>query len=101
MSRWDFTLRTAADRAKVLKWITQAPWGFSVTIKEPKRTTEQNDRLWASLTDVSRQCLYHGLRLDPDDWKIVFMAALNKEMRIVPNLDNTGFVNLGQSSGLV
>lgn len=36
------------------------------------------------------------------EWKLVFMDALNDELglkvRLVPNLSNTGFVNLGNST---
>jgi hypothetical protein len=33
-----------------------------------------------------------------DDWKLVFMDALNREMRVVPNIDGTGFVQLGRKT---
>jgi hypothetical protein len=36
--------------------------------------------------------------LRPDDWKLIFLDALKRELRMVPNLDGTGFVNLGRSS---
>ncbi|HQN52055.1 MAG TPA: recombination protein NinB, partial [Phenylobacterium sp.] len=41
---------------------------------------------------------HHGVKLSPDDWKLVFLDALGRELRMVPNLDGTGFVNLGRSS---
>ena len=50
------------------------------------------------LTDVSMQLKWHGLRLSTEDWKLVFLDALNREVRMVPNIDGTGFVNLGRSS---
>ena len=34
----------------------------------------------------------------PDDWKLIFLDALKRELRAVPNLDGTGFVNIGRSS---
>ncbi len=42
--------------------------------------------------------LWHGQRLTVADWKLVFMASLKQEMRIVPNIDGTGFVQLGRST---
>jgi len=54
--------------------------------------------LWSALTDISRQKLYHGVRLTPDDYKLLFMDALKREVRMVPNLDGNGFVSLGRSS---
>lgn len=61
------------------------------------RTLEQNAKLWAVLADVSEQVNWHGQKLTPEDWKHVFSAALNQQ-RVVPNIDSTGFVVLGQST---
>ena len=38
------------------------------------------------------------IKLTPDDWKYIFLDALKREVRIVPNIDGTGFVNIGRSS---
>ena len=38
------------------------------------------------------------LRHGADDWKLLFLDALKRELRMVPNLDGTGFINLGRSS---
>jgi hypothetical protein len=98
MSRAQLTLSTQGDRDRAIRWISQAPAGTRVTFKESKRTRDQNDRLWAMLTDVATQLEWHGVRLSTDDWKLVFLDALNREMRLVPNIDGNGFVNLGRSS---
>ena len=66
--------------------------------KAPKRTLPQNDYMWALLTDLSEQLAWHGKRLKPDDWKLVMMDGLKREVRIVPNIDGTGFVNIGARS---
>ena len=50
------------------------------------------------LTDVSQQLEWHGTRLEPEDWKLIFMAGLNQELRMVPNLEGNGLVQLGRSS---
>lgn len=75
----------------------EAPDGFVVEIKERTRSLEQNSFLWALLTDVSRQVEWYGRKLSPENWKHVFSAALSKQ-DVVPNLDNNGFVVLGQST---
>jgi hypothetical protein len=87
-----------ADKARAISYVDRAPWGTRVTFQGPKRTLDQNSKLWACLTDVATQLKWHGQTLSPEDWKVLFLAALNTEMRIVPNLDNTGFVPLGRSS---
>lgn len=98
MSRAQITLCSKAERERAIKWIGQAPTGTRVTFKESKRTSDQNSKLWAMLTEVATQLDWHGDKLTPDDWKILFLDALNREMRPVKNLEGNGFVNLGRSS---
>lgn len=98
MSRALIVLNSAKDRAKLADWAVRLPAGTRVEVKAPKRTIPQNDRLWASLTDIANQVLWHGIKLTPDDWKLVFLDALKREARLVPNIDGNGFVNLGRSS---
>lgn len=98
MSRALLTLHGQADRARAIQWVTKAPPGTRLEFKATKRTIPQNDRMWAMLTDVSTQVRWHGQKLTPDDYKLIFLDALKRELRIVPNIDGTGFVNLGRSS---
>lgn len=65
-------------------------------VKPEKRSNEQNKRLWAMLTDVSRQVEWYGKTLSPEDWKHLFTASLQKT-RAVPGIDG-GFVVLGLST---
>lgn len=98
MSRALIVLDSKMRREQAAKWIWNAPPGTRVEFKEAKRTTDQNAIMWASLTEIARQVPWHGVRLSADDWKLIFIASLNQEMRLVPNLDGNGFVNLGRSS---
>lgn len=98
MSRWQITISSDAARKRACEWVSKAPDGYRVTVQEPKRSTDQNSRFWAMLSQLSTQLAWHGQRLSPEDWKIVMMAGLNQEMRLVPNIEGTGFVTLGRSS---
>lgn len=98
MSRYTFLLTDPASRERVCRWIMRAPVNARVDLKEPKRTVDQNARMWASLTDLAGQLTWHGVKLSPGDWKLVFLDALKQEMRLVPNINGDGFVNLGRSS---
>lgn len=98
MGRATVILHTVGDRALASDWIAKAPIGTTVTFKQNNRSVPQNARMWAMLTELSRQIQWHGVRLAPDDWKIVFLDALKRELRMVPNLDGNGFVQLGRSS---
>ena len=54
--------------------------------------------MWAMLTDFATQLMWHGKRPRPDDWKLLFLDALKREVQPIPNLDGTGFVSIGRSS---
>ena len=79
-----------------LKPYLMAGHEFSLSIKPKTRSLEQNARLWAMLTEVSRQVVWHGRKLAPEEWKHVFSASL-KRQDVVPGLGG-GFVFLGQST---
>lgn len=98
MSRVTVILTNRETRERVCRWVMKAPFNTRIELKEPKRSLPQNDRMWAMLTDIARQVPWHGIRLAPDDWKLIFLDALKRELRLVPNIDGTGFVNLGRSS---
>lgn len=98
MSRHLITIHGNVDRVRAARYIAQAPFGTRVEFKAAKRSTDQNAKMWASLTDISAQLVWHGQKLTPDDWKLVFLNALKRELRMVPNIDGNGFVDLGRRS---
>ena len=102
MSRWTLKL-SPWNRALAIDWLDKAIangdggswWSMVIT---DTRTDEQNRKLWPMLQDVASQVEWFGQMLKKEDWKLIFLAALNRETRIVPNLENNGFVNLSTSS---
>lgn len=78
------------QRQRAQKLILRAPDGYVVTLSEPKRTLEQNDRMWAMLTDISHQKPM-GRSHTPDDWKAIFMNACGWECQFVEGLDGRPF----------
>jgi hypothetical protein len=79
-----------------IKGQLQAGRRLSLSIREEKRSLEQNRLLWAALTDISRQVEWYGETLTPDDWKTMLTASLRKQ-RAVQGIDG-GFVVLGLST---
>jgi hypothetical protein len=102
VSRALLILANQSIKAKAILWIDKAPWNTRVEFKAPRRSLPQNDRMHAMLTEIATQHLYHGIRLHKDDWKLLFLDQIKRElkqdMRLVPNLDGTGIVPLGRSS---
>jgi hypothetical protein len=98
MTRATLVLVNPQVRNRAINWCERLPEGTRIDFKAPQRSIPQNARLWAMLTDVATQLPWHGLKLTPQDWKFIFLDALKREVRIVPNIDGTGFVNIGRSS---
>lgn len=98
MSRALLFLTSRHQRERAASWVWQAPSGTRLEFKASRRTLPQNARMWAMLTDIASQVQWHGARLAPEDWKLVFMDALKREQRLVPSIDGSGFVSLGWSS---
>ncbi|MET3654065.1 recombination protein NinB [Dyella japonica] len=67
--------------------------------KKSTRSLEQNDKMWAVLTDISRQVQWpvDGKMqfIEPEDWKHVLSAGLKRHQRVAQGVDG-GFVILGQ-----
>jgi len=93
-------IKTDIQARKVIKIIRSLPLDgtWAVVFKETNiRNLEQNAKLWACLSEISQQVVWYGSRLAPEEWKIIFTAAL-KKTKIVPDIDGTGFVSLGAST---
>lgn len=90
-------LNSKAVRDKAVNWIMRLPPGTRVDFKEPQRTLPQNDKMWAMLTDIARQCHIDGRRLTTDQWKCVFLYELGQQIEFIPSLSG-GFIPYGQSS---
>lgn len=92
-----FVMAHQEARRRAVMAIQNAPDGYVVKITPPTRTLEANAAMWAALNDVAQQVVWHGRKLDTESWKHIFSSSLKKQ-DVVPNLDNTGFVVLGQST---
>ena len=98
MTRYLVALYSPADRARAIGIIRQAPDGTRVEMKAAKRSLPQNDRMWAMLTDIALQKEHSGRKYPPDGWKLIFMAAIGREVQFIPSLDGKSFIPWGQSS---
>jgi len=76
------------DMAKRL--IDLAPDGAVVNVQEAKRTTDQNAKMWAMLSDISR-AKPDGRKMAPELWKAAIMASFGYELRFELDLDGRPF----------
>lgn len=83
-------LASEAHRMRAHQLIQKAPADWLCRVEPPKRTLDQNDKLWAMLTDVSVS-KPNGRRMTPDQWKCVFMQACGWEVQFLEGLDGQPF----------
>ncbi len=83
-------LNSAARIEFARRLIGAAPWGAVLNIREADRSTDQNAKMWAMLSDVSR-AKPEGRRHTPDVWKALFMHACGHAVQFEVGLDGHPF----------
>jgi hypothetical protein len=83
-------LSSPHNRQKAHQLIDKAPADYVCDVRQRTRTSEQNDKLWAMLGDISR-AKPEGRRMTPDLWKAVFMQACGHEVQFLNGLDGQPF----------
>ena len=78
------------QRAFAKSLIDKAPIGAICNIKKATRSNEQNAKMWAMLSDVSRAAPEDRL-WDTTTWKAAFMHALGYEIQWQPGLNGQPF----------
>ena len=93
----DLYLTTEKDRARLIGFIAGLDLSKprKVAISEEDRTAEQNAKLHAMLTDISRQVEHAGKKWNVLIWKRLCTAAWLREegesATMLPALDGNGF----------
>lgn len=83
-------LRGDIQRAFARHLIDRAPIDAVVTIKGAARSADQNAKLWAMLSDVSR-AKPEGRLHTPEVWKALFMSACGHAVQFEMGLDGKPF----------
>lgn len=87
-------LHGPSQRAFARGLIDRAPAYAIVTIRQATRSTEQNAKMWAMLSDVSR-AKPEGRNWVPETWKAAFMHCLGHQIQFCEGLDGSGPFPLG------
>lgn len=105
MSKEVFQIGTAADLRPIMNkaWHVACAMieesdrkGLKVTVETAsRRSLQANNLMWIRLGELAAQTDWHGIKLAPDEWKDLLSAGLTKS-KVVPNIEGTGFVILGQ-----
>ena len=74
-----FFLRSNQVRLNCIEFIKDLPTDdkrpLVVKIQPMTRSLEQNSKLHALLSDISKQCEFNGQKRDIDTWKIIMVSA--------------------------
>jgi len=97
-SRLSYVLWSDEIRQRVAQIVMTAEKDTRVDIKGPKRTLDQNSRMWAMLTDIAEQKVHCGRKYTTDQWKCLMLHGCGREIQFIPSLDNSTFIPWGQSS---
>lgn len=73
---------------------------LTLEVKDASKSREQEEKYHAIIGDIAKQAKHMGSKWDAEDWKrlLVDQFARDRMMYgapILPNLDNTGIVQLG------
>lgn len=69
---------------------------LEVTVRtKSQRSSQANALMWVRLSELEEQTDWHGIRLTAEEWKDLLSAGLVVS-KVVPNIDGTGFVIVGQ-----
>jgi hypothetical protein len=92
------TIRLTNDTARYRahRLIDAAPHGAVLNIRPANRTTDQNARFWAMLSDVSRS-KPGGRTMTPERWKAAFMQSFGHAVQFETDLEGRPFP-IGHSS---
>jgi len=101
-------LRGEYQRRLAHQLIDKAPQDAVVKISQAKRSDDQNAKMWAMLSDISRASPEERRHI-PEVWKCIFMAALGHEVMFTMGLNNqlfpigfkTSKLNKAQMSDLI
>lgn len=88
-----------SQRLSAKNLIDRAPFNAVVTIREQTRSTDQNAKMWAMLSDISR-AKPGGRCHTPEVWKCLFMHACGHAVQFELGLNGQPFPTGFKSSRL-
>ena len=84
------TLASIKQRTMALMILDALKDGWRMSIGKRTRSQDQNDKMWAMLTDISL-AKPEGRKCTPDDWKCLVMHACGHDVQFMEGLDGKPF----------
>ncbi len=101
-----FRLVHDVARTRAIAAVKAAPMGMVVEIKTARRSLDQNAKFHAAVADIAKaRPEWNGVHMDAEDWKALLVLShaiatggLDGQLRMVPDLEGKGFVQLREST---
>lgn len=89
-----FILANDSVKQRAIDAVGMAPEGYVCTVKEPTRSSAENNLLHALIDEIARKIEWAGQRRSPEIWKRLLVAAWCRtrghSVEILPALDGHG-----------
>jgi hypothetical protein len=93
-------------RRLAMEAVRSAEQGMVVTIRKPNRSLDQNAKFHSAVADIAKaKPVWNNITMDADDWKALLILShaiatggQDGAMRLVPDLEGKGYVQLRESS---
>jgi hypothetical protein len=76
-----FYLVHSEARKRAVAAIQGAPDGYRVTVQQPRKTRDQEERYHAMIGDIAKQCRFQGRRLPMQSWKRLLVESMVHVLR--------------------
>lgn len=96
-----YTLTGDTHRQFVASLVLKLADTWRVIVEPPRRTGGQNDLFHALVAEIAKaRPEWNGHRLTAEDWKHLIVCSFGREgsIRLVPDLDGTGLIQLREST---
>jgi hypothetical protein len=97
-----YILINSRVRGNAMAAVERAPDGYTVTVSEPIRSTDQNAKFHAIVADIARSPLkWAGKHRTPEQWKAILISghavATKEPGEVIPGIEGE-FVAIRESS---
>jgi hypothetical protein len=86
MAKQTFILAHDMARQRAVEAVRSAPHGFRVTVAEPAKSREQEEKYHAQIGDIAAQWHYLGIKWNAEDMKRILVNGFKEDTKDDPDL---------------
>lgn len=95
MDRVTFRITSRGQLITAFKHADKQAFPYVVEVRDVTRTDSQNSLMWKWLEAFESQAELAGKRLSKEQWKVVMLHTLGREMEVLPTLDGKSWFPSG------